>query len=218
MSVALDESATVIEIGGRPLLVGPLRVRHLAALERRTLADRVNPLQRLPEALAGLETRQQEMLLGQVFELLSRGPRVAEGELEAYLDTRAGLLEALWLSAHELEPELEQSELAERFDSLPAQELADLRTRAEAALRLPWGNAAGQADDATSCSPTTGGGSSAALSLAHHWTPVELEALTLEQLRLWQAWRIPLEPIDRSGRLRADRGDRRNRSLRATGE
>lgn len=161
MSVALDESATVVEIGGRRLLVGPLRVRHLAALERRVLAERVDPLPRLPAALVGLEPNQQEILLGQAFDLLSRSPRVAEGELEAYLDTPAGLLEALWLTAHELEPTLARSELAERFDALPARELADLHTRAEAALRLPWGNAAGQADDATNCSPTTGEDSSA---------------------------------------------------------
>ncbi len=156
MSVAWDESVAVVACGGRALRVGPLRVRHLAALERRLLAARVDPLPQLPAALAGLDARQQELLLGHVYDTLSRPARLAEGELAAFLETPEGLGEALWQSAHEAEPALEHEDFWAWWEDQPADSFDSLRQRAFAALRIPWGNGAGQAQSATTASPTIG--------------------------------------------------------------
>ncbi|MFO0899331.1 MAG: hypothetical protein U0836_18050 [Pirellulales bacterium] len=156
MSVALDESVAVVACGGRALRVGPLRVRHLAALERRLLAARVDPLPQLPAALAVLDVRQQEALLGHVYDALSRPARLAEGELAAYLETPEGLGEALWHSAHDADPALERDEFLTWWEDQPADSFDELRRRAFAALRIPWGNGAGQAQSATTDSPTLG--------------------------------------------------------------
>jgi hypothetical protein len=148
---ALDESATALWIGGREFRVGPLRVRHLAALERRILEERVDPLPGLSAALESLTERQQEMLLGRAYDALARGPRVAEGELEAFCESRIGLAEALWLCIHEREPAIHREDLDAAIGSLPARELEELQRQAERAMRLPWGNGRGQAQDAPSC-------------------------------------------------------------------
>jgi hypothetical protein len=144
---ALDEQAVAVSIGGREHGVGPLRVRHLAALERRVLESRVDPLPRLPAALEGLSERQQELLLGRVYDALSRAPRVSDGELEEFLETRAGFAEALWLCACDNEPRLDRKDLLEALDALPADELSAVRREALRAMRIPWGNGRGQAAD-----------------------------------------------------------------------
>lgn len=151
MSVALDESVAVVSIGGRALQVGPLRVRHLAALERRLLAARVDPLPHLSTALAGLDAGQQEILLGHVYDTLSRPARLADGELAAYLETPEGLGEALWQSAHEADPSLAREDFWVWWEDQQADSFAELRRQAFSALRIPWGNGAGQAQ----LSPTT---------------------------------------------------------------
>lgn len=157
MSVAFDESVAVVSIGGRALRVGPLRVRHLAALERWLLAARVDPLPRLPAVLGGLDVRQQEALLGHVYDALSRPARLTEGELAAYLETPEGLGEALWHSAHEAEPALEREDFWVWWEDQPADSFDALRRQAFAALRIPWGNGAGQAQlSPTTDSPTSG--------------------------------------------------------------
>lgn len=142
---ALDEQPVTVSIGGRVCRVGPLRVRHLAALERRLLESRVDPLPRLPAALDGLSERQQELLLGRAFDALSRPPRLADGELEEFLETRAGFAEALCLCAGEEEPQWDRNDLLAALDALPADELSKVRRAALRAMRIPWGNAAGRA-------------------------------------------------------------------------
>jgi len=150
MSVALDESPIAVRIGDRTFQVGPLRVRHLAALERQVLAARVNLAAQLAELLAGLDDRQQEIVLTRAYDSLARPPRIETGELEAYLATRAGLAEALWQSIRELEPGTDHDEFLGLLDALPANQWGDLQTKAERALRIPWGNRQGQSEAATS--------------------------------------------------------------------
>jgi hypothetical protein len=150
MSAALDEGPTAVRIGERTFQVGPLRVRHLAALERLILAERVNPTGPLAELLVGLDERQQEIVLTRAYDALTRPPRIEAGELEAYLATRAGLTEALWQSIRELEPGTDRDEFSTLLDGLPADQWGDLQTAVERALRIPWGNGQGQREAATS--------------------------------------------------------------------
>jgi hypothetical protein len=148
MSVVFDESPTAVRIGERTFQVGPLRVRHLAALERQVLAERVNPAAQLPELLAGLDERQQELLLTCAYDALVRPPRVEERELEAYLATRCGLAEALWQSIRELEAGADRDEFSVLLDALPADQWGDLEQSAVRALRISWGNRQGQSEAA----------------------------------------------------------------------
>jgi hypothetical protein len=95
-----------IELQGRTLRVGRLRVRHLLEIERKLLSERRDPLEAIIARWNDVSEAQRRELLEAAFEHLSRPPAVGLAEIVAWMNAPSGTAFALWLVARELQPEL----------------------------------------------------------------------------------------------------------------
>lgn len=142
----LDVSPALLVLGGRTFRISPLRVRHLAALERTLIESREDPWRDLPARLACLDPAQQQALLAHAYDEASRRQRATHLEVDEYFHTREGFLQALWLCARENESELRYEDFVALVDEMPAAEWTEKIDAALAAMRLAAGNRCGQAE------------------------------------------------------------------------
>jgi hypothetical protein len=102
-----------IELSGRTLRVGRLRVGHLLEIERKLIGERRDPLEAIVVRWNSVTDSQRRELLEAAFEHLSRPPAVGLAEIVAWLNAPLGTTFAFWLVAREQQPELTWEECRE---------------------------------------------------------------------------------------------------------